>query len=253
MKIGIVLVATNAYFVMGIKFVKRFYQFYTGSDPVVFYFFSDTDPKPYVPDHIDIKHIKEEHKTWVSATNSKFNNILKLQNEDVDYLFYFDADTNVSSKFDCNWFLGDLVGGEHFGNRGWMKDKKPFDRNPDSKAYIPLDTELPQTYVYGAFFGGKKDRLVDFCSTLSDWQMEDKKIPYEPAWNDESYINKFFHFSSDGDVKIIKTEDFPFQVSDKSGVGDSRDSKLDVEHIKEDLLKYKDLPINICGGKVLPL
>lgn len=248
MKIGIVIVATNSYFVMGVKLVKRFYQFYRGDKPLTFYFFSDTDPTPYVQEAIDVRYLHENHKSWVDATNSKFNNMLKLKQEDVDYLFYFDADTSVGASFDFSDISGDLVGGEHFGNRGWMKDKKPFDRNSKSKAYVPEDTDLPQTYVYGAFFGGKKYKLMDFCHTLSQWQLEDKKIPYEPAWNDESYINKFFHYN---DATIIKTEDFPFHVSDKSGIQNSRDTRIDVENLKADLLKNRDLSINIYNGKVV--
>lgn len=248
MNIGIVIVATNAYFALGIKLIKRFHHFHTGDDNIRFYLFSDTDPKDYLPDDINIRYTHTEHDHWVHATNSKFTNILSLKDEDVDHIFYFDADTSVNSPFECSWFLGDLVGGEHYGNRGWMEDNKPFDRNPASKAYVPEDTKLKQMYYYGAFFGGGKNQLLDLCNVLQEWQQEDKKIPYEPCWNDESYLNKYFHFNP---PKAILGEDFPFHVSDKSGIDNTRNTKLDTNAIKEELRNFKDKLIDIRNGKVI--
>lgn len=246
-KLGIVIIATNAYFVLGIKFMKTFTHFHEGNHDVQFFFFSDTDPKPYLPDNINVKYIHEEHEDWVHGTDSKFKNILSLELEDVNYLYYFDADTSVNKKFSSDWMIGNLVGGEHFANRSWMKDKKGFDRNPESQAYIPFDTTLPQMYYYGAFFGGEKYEVIKFCKILRQWQLQDQKIGYEPAVNDESYINKYFHYYPH---TVIPTEKFVFNVSDKSGIGETRNTSLPIDQIKNDLLKYKDSLINIANGKV---
>lgn len=51
----------------------------------------------------------------------------------------------------------------------------------NQKQYVSKDSKLPYIYHYGAFFGGKKERVVEFCKTLREWQLEDKKIPYEPG------------------------------------------------------------------------
>lgn len=247
MKIGIAIVATNAYFVLGVKFVKRFYHFYNGDAQIKFFFFSDTDPKDYMQDEIDIEYYHDTHSDWVEGTNSKFKNIIKLKDRDIDYIYYFDADTGVNQNFTMDNMIGDLVGGEHYGNRDWMKDSKPFDRNPASKAYVPLGTDLPQMYYYGAFFGGQKDKFIDLCELLKRWQLEDRKIPHEPPWNDESYLNKYFHYN---EPHVIKTEMFPFLVSDKSGIGYTRSMDLDTSEIKEQLKQHKDELINIRDNKV---
>lgn len=247
--IGIVVIATNGYFVLGIKFVKRFMHFYTGDSKIVFYFFSNQDPTPYIPDNFPIIYKHTNHSCWRDGTNSKFTNILSLSSEDVDYLYYFDADTSVNKEFNELWFIGDLVGGEHYANSLWMKDQKGFDRNPQSKAYISYDTVLPQMYYYGAFFGGKKQKILDFCTTLRQWQIEDQKIPYEPGVNDESYINAFFHFNPP--TKTVFTKEFQFAISDKSGIGETRNPLLDIEKIKIDLKLYKNNLINISDGIVI--
>lgn len=248
MTIGIKLIGTNAYFPLALRFIKRFTFFYNGNKKIKFYLFSDQDPKPYLPDNINYKFIKQSHNNWVEGTNSKFSNIISLEKEDFDYLYYFDADTNINNHFDETWFLGEMVGGQHYEDNFSMKERKNYDRNPKSKAFIPFDTKLPQTYYLGAFFGGKKKKIINFCKTLREWQLEDRKIPYEPGVNDESYINKFFHLYR---PKTIASKDFKFLISDKGGIGDTRNPSLDISIIKSELMKFKNiLNIDIVNGKL---
>jgi hypothetical protein len=246
--IGIVILATNAYFVLGIRFIKKFMHHYKGDKHITFHFYSDTNPNPYLQEEIDVRFYPESHSNWVEGTNSKFKNVIILENSDSDYLYYFDADTNISKDFTEEWFLGDLVGGEHFGNRSFLSNGKGFDRFPQSKAYVPEDSQLPYTYHYGAFFGGKKDRVIEFCKTLREWQLEDKKIPYEPGVNDESYINTYFHFNP---PYTVPCENFMFDISDKGGLGETRDTSLNIDHHKKTLLENKDTLFNIQNNTIV--
>jgi hypothetical protein len=246
-KIGIVILATNAYFVLGVRFIKKFMHHYKGTSDIKFYFFSDEDPKDYLQDNIDVKYHHAQHKSWVEGTNAKFSSIISLENTDADYLYYFDADTSVSKDFTEEWFLGDLVGGEHYGNRGWLKDGAGYDKNPKSKAYVSPASTLTKIYYYGAFFGGKKDRVIDFCKTLREWQIEDKKIHYEPGVNDESYINAYFHYNP---PFMVSCENFAFDISHKGGIGETRRTSLNITSIKKDMLAHKNDVYNINGGKL---
>ena len=247
--IGVVVLATNAYFVLGIRFVKRFITYYKGSENITFYFFSDKNPKDYLQSGVDFEYFHVENNNWVDGTNMKFTSILSIGDKlRSDYLFYFDADTNVNNKFDEHWFLGGenmMVGGQHYADQDWMKEKKNFDRNPQSMAYIPENTNLPQMYYYGAFFGGSSQQVIQFCQTMVEWQKKDKMIGYEPAVNDESYINKYFHYNP---PYTVKCEDFKFAVSDKGGIGETRNPNLDVSKIMEFLLSHKEGHINIAMG-----
>jgi hypothetical protein len=165
---------------------------------------------------------------------------LELEHEDLDYVYYFDADTNVNREFTEDWFLGDLVGTEHFNNRWTEHGKpcvKPYDRHPPSRAYIPFDTQLPQMYYHGALFGGSKVRIMEMCRKLEKDQMEDKAVHHEPVWNDESYINHYFHHNPC--TRVLPNDAFLFDPSDKGGIGDTRSMSLDVSSI---LQKVKDTP-----------
>jgi hypothetical protein len=245
--IGIVVLATNAYFVLGIRFIKKFMHHYKGESKIKFYIFSDDNPTTYLPDDFNFDWYYDKHDNWVDGTNSKFKNIVSLENCDSDYLYYFDADTNISKNFTEKWFLGDLVGGEHYGNKSWLANGNGFDKNPQSKAYVNPNSELPKTYYYGAFFGGKKDRVIDFCKTLKEWQLEDKQIPYEPGVNDESYINAYFHYNL---PMIVPCEKFEFEISHKGGIGETRDTKLNITKLKNDMLINKNNVIDILNGEV---
>lgn len=223
MNIGIVILATNAYFVLGIRFIKKFMHHYKGDKSITFYLFSDENPSPYLSGEEDVVFFEQHHTSWVEGTNSKFKNILKLGACKSDYLYYFDADTNITQDFTDEWFLGDLVGGEHYGNRSFLKDGIGFDHNPKSKAYVPYLCKTPCTYYYGAFFGGKKDKMLELCKILYNNQLADKKIGYEPVVNDESYLNQYFYYHPPS--LTVKCEDFKFLVSDKGGISDTRNVK----------------------------
>lgn len=247
MKIGIVIVATRGYFLLGLRFMKKFMHWYQGKEPIEFHFFSDRNVKEYVSDSFPVVFHNHYTKDWVAGTNSKFDCILSLEKSDCDYLFYFDADTNIGKKFTEEWFLGDLVGGQHWGDLAFMKEK-PFDRNPRSKAFVPKTTHLPQMYYYGAFFGGKKHLLMELMRTLKRYQQKDREIGYEPVWNDESYLNKEFHFRPP--ARTVLSKEFAFLISDKGGLENTRGMEENTAEHLAFAKENKDKVLEIAYGNV---
>lgn len=250
MKIGIVLLATNAYFVLGLRFIKRWNTFYKGNAQIQFHFFSEKNPHEYLPntETNNVFFHEERHTSWLEGTNSKFKNILKLKNEDLDYIYYVDADTTIDKEFTEDWMLGEIVGAEHFGNNSWMKNEKPYERFEKSKAYVPKNTNLPQTYFHGAFLGGKKEKFLQVCQTLLEYQLEDKKINFEPGVNDESYINAYFHYNP---PHVIKLENFMFTPSDKGGIDNSRNTNLNISHLLEAIKANINANWNIKDNQIV--
>ena len=94
-KIAIIIIATNSYFILGLRFIKKFMHYYNGNSIIKFYFFSDHDPRNYFSSDINLEYIYTKHNNWLDATNSKFYNIKSLENKDEDYFYYFDAATNA--------------------------------------------------------------------------------------------------------------------------------------------------------------
>ena len=73
MKIGIVILATNAYFALGVRFMKKFMQHYQGDAEIKFFFFSDENPKDSVQDSMNVVYKQDSHICWSDAPilNSK--------------------------------------------------------------------------------------------------------------------------------------------------------------------------------------
>jgi len=249
--VHIAVVATNAYFTLGLRFIRQFH-IYCEEQNIKYHFFSDTDPTPYLKSGMNCQYYPEEHKSWQDATNSKFKNMLKIEMDEHDTLFYFDADTSVTRSFSTEWFnIGELVGGEHYGNRGFLSGNKGYDRNPKSKAYIPsTDPDDTCTYYYGAFFGGKKAKVREFLETLISWQQYDTDVlNYEPAVNDESYINKYFHVNHPA---MVPTHKFSFNISDKGNpMTDTRiPVKVGYSNLKQ-LHTWKEEDWTIRDGQII--
>lgn len=220
--IGIIITATNNYFPLGLRFVHRYLRFSKQADETLFFFFSERDPSEYLKQHESTKviWIKTEHKNWLEGVNNRFKNTVEfIFGKDIDYIYNIDSDTNFNKHFELPKVNG-IVAGEHFGNNTWMKDRKGYDRNPQSMAYIPEDTKLPQMYYLGAFWGGEILKVKEMCSALHSWQLEDRKINYEPGVNDESYLNKYFHYNPPDYTILYK--DFPMMVSCKGGIQNIR-------------------------------
>jgi hypothetical protein len=66
--------------------------------------------------------------------------------------------------------------------------------------------------------------------------------------NDESYINAYFHFNP---PTTVACEDFAFDISHKGGIGETRNTKLDISDLKRQMLLHKNDVYNILNGKLV--
>ena len=247
-EIGIVITATNAYTPLGINFIKRFNQYYIGDNKIKFHLFSDINPKIYLPSNLNIEYNYRSNENRVDGNNLRFECTSSLMDSTSDYLYWFDADTNIYKEFNDDWFLGEMVAGQHFFDQTKMKNVKNYERNEKSSAYIPLDTKLPETYYYGAFWGGLKYNVVAFCEAIINYRNIDKNNKYIPPYN-EKYINKYFHYNRP--TKIVKNVDFEFLISAKCGIDDIRNTNKNMDKILNDLLINKNKLTNIVNGVVI--
>lgn len=244
----IVVVATNQYFILGLRFIRQFWQ-HVEEKSIQFHFFGDVDPTEYVWPDQDVVYYPTEHKSWVDATNSKFDAFTHINTKGDDQIFYFDADTAVNNPFSIDWFqIGELVGGEHYGNRSYLAGNKGYDRNSKSRAYVPVDSQLEATYYYGAFFGGHHSRAKAFTNQLLENQQWDRTHldGYEPAVNDESYINQFFHYNRPATVPCTE---FRFAISDKGGMHETRAINKQTTNQLSQLKEWHTIPWSIKAGR----
>lgn len=251
--INFFIIATNRYLPLGIRLAKKLPIFYSGRSNLEIHIVSNYNIYDYINPYIEnvkINHIYQEHSSWRDATNSRYNTIKSFKFDPQDYVYYIDADTNLTKSFNDESFVGEVVATEHFDNRGRLKINKAYDRNSLSKAYISKDTHLPQTYFHGAFWGGRFEYIKLMAAICKKWQDFDQEIQYEPSVNDESYLNKFFHIYPPS--KIIEIWQFPFAVSCKGGIAHGRTVSVEYEYLNE-LARLRDSTIEILGGRPLAI
>ncbi|XP_076843749.1 globoside alpha-1,3-N-acetylgalactosaminyltransferase 1-like [Brachyhypopomus gauderio] len=124
----------------------------------------------------------------------------QLVNE-VDYIFSLDVD----SKFYGHWgaeTLGDIVAVIHPGYYSTTRDEFPYERRPESQAYIPQG--IGDYYYGGAVIGGlvkEVHKLVKTCRIQLD---VDKANSIEAAWQEESHLNKYFLYNKP--TKVLSAE-----------------------------------------------
>jgi hypothetical protein len=248
-KIAIVVIATNAYFTLGVRLINRFHHF-NKADDIEFHFFADVDPAEYLPDDVSYQYYPASHSDWVAGVNSKFLNILSLQDSQSDYLYYIDADTGIHEHFNMEPFFGSLMGSVHFMDQVFESAADfPFDRYPESACFVPLDSPLPNIYYHGAIFGGRREKVMNFCREILLLQEKNQKIIHEPVWNDESHLNYYFHYNPPDN--IFPFANFPFVISCKGGIENTRNPDLDLEHQKEGIRKNRNRLIDIRDGNAV--
>ena len=220
-KIGFLIIATNNYFALGIRLVKKIQKHFIGDLPFEFYFFSDMDPNEYLPENFPLIYYSTSHKNWLEGTNSKYNNIkIAIEKNFFDknekgYLIYLDADTDIKKDLHQKTLLKNLIACRHYADQHAMKKVKNYDRNPNSKAFIPENTKRPQMYYHACVMGGEIQQFYSSVLEMEKWQKHDQDMGYEAIWNDESYWNKFLHYT---EVDPILNYTNIFVISDGGGI-----------------------------------
>ncbi|XP_051970122.1 globoside alpha-1,3-N-acetylgalactosaminyltransferase 1-like [Xyrauchen texanus] len=111
---------------------------------------------------------------------------------EADYIFCLDVDT----KFYGHWgveTLGHLVGVIHPGYYETAREQFPYERRPESQAFIP-STE-GDFYYGGAVIGGLVKDVQELTKTCRVQLDIDAAKSIEAAWQEESHLNKYFLYN----------------------------------------------------------
>jgi len=213
-KVGILTVATGKY----IGFVDRLWtsikEKFLPGDHVDKKFFLWTDNPLYEPvlSHI-AQHddpnggaiIPKERLGFPGDTLFRYHFFAKAAQDgvfdNVDYLFYFDADMIVEDLVTeggdlAPLFLGsvDLVAVTHPGYT-WNGRMGTFEAHPASSAYVNDFMKRRTTYVAGGFLGGKTNAFLNMAQAIRGLVDKDQERGYTAVWHDESYLNAFVAYS----------------------------------------------------------
>lgn len=255
-RLTFVILATNGYLPLGIRFIRNFLHYHKASSGIVnFVLGTDNitiDPGKIAP---NVTIVPMANNTWREGTNSKFRLINRAaymmsspNTGKINFMYYVDADTDVDKSTPIKAFLQwDLLGGEHFNNIPGAK--LPFDHEKEYYSYVPEHYSGP--YMYGAFFGGKLGAMADMSNWCGFAQEQDSLRGYEPGVNDESYINAYFaNRNLLGDqARYFEKKSFPFVISHKGGLEQLRNPSIKNERLTQEALDLHG-PFRISDGQI---
>jgi hypothetical protein len=192
MRIGIIFIATGKYYIFAKDLIESFENlFLAGHEKEYFIFTDNTDP--------DIKgdnihYIIKEKEEWPFDSLNRFKDIYENADlfSDIDFIFFTNANMKALQPVNDEILPNenyDFCGVIHPGYFLEAKEQFPYERNPDSLAYVPYGEG--EHYYQGCFFGGKKKEFMEMSKALAENTKKDLDNDIIAKVIDESHMNKY--------------------------------------------------------------
>lgn len=196
-KVGILYIALGRYTIFWDEFYESCEKHLLHADK--HYFIWTDNPTPAM-DMPNVTVIPAKKRGWPYDSLLRFEMFYAHKKElsKFDYLFFFNAnfkfinDVDLSEIAPREWD-GGLCASLHPGRNGDIRrdniDGFPYERRPESTAYVPFGTG--RHYVCGAFNGGTSDAFLKMCAVLSKNVQTDIKNGINAVVDDESHLNAY--------------------------------------------------------------
>ncbi|XP_056312868.1 globoside alpha-1,3-N-acetylgalactosaminyltransferase 1-like isoform X1 [Danio aesculapii] len=133
---------------------------------------------------------------WQEMTLRRMERLEKLIEsrlvKEADYVFSLDVDTKFYGRWGAET-LGRLVGVLHPGYYQTPREQFPYERRPESQAFIPYSDG--DYYYGGAVLGGLVKDVYEVAKTCREQLDIDAAKSIEAAWQEESHLNKYFVYN----------------------------------------------------------
>jgi hypothetical protein len=130
-----------------------------------------------------------ENEPWPNPTLKRFHYFLLLEKiiENSDFTFYIDVDSLFLNIIDLP--LNEMNGIIPTLHPGFYGKVGTPERNPRSKAYLPVDSD--NLYFCGGFFGGDSKSFIEMSKTIKKNIDDDLDAGIIAKWHDESHLNHY--------------------------------------------------------------
>lgn len=211
MKIGIIFIATGKYYRFAQGLVESFEEYFLNNHTKEYYIFTDNESPSFL--RSNVKYIKKLKEEWPYDSLRRFKSIYENRDEfkNLDYLFFCNANMKAVDYVNEEIIPKDDVKFSAVVHPGYYLDSVntlPYERNPNSLAYIPGGSG--KHYYQGCFYGGRSDSFIEMCRVLSNNVEIDLERGIIASVNDESHTNRYFL-----DVSVLPinpTYSYPEQV-----------------------------------------
>ncbi|MDR1983083.1 MAG: hypothetical protein LBQ08_04805, partial [Holosporaceae bacterium] len=177
--VGILYVGMAKYAVLWKDFYLSSEKYFLPTLKKHYFVFTDEDEKIGNHHNVTIYHT-ESLGNWVQNAMFRFQAFLDHQKdfEICDYVYFFNANILFKRKVHVKEFVptekdGYLLALAPTLYRGHHKDIWPYERRPESQAFIPYGQG--NYYFQSAVFGGRFKEFATLCKTCYDWIQIDAK------------------------------------------------------------------------------
>jgi hypothetical protein len=158
-----------------------------------FFVFSDGPPSMFTDENVTL--LFQKNLGWPGNTLKRFHMFLRIEEmlRSFDYIFFFNANCVFKKNIGLEMLPSveeKLVVVQHPGYfETKSANKFPYDRNPSSLAYIPMDRG--EYYFAGGINGGTSEAYLGLIRDLARAVDGDEANEVLAVWHDESHLNKY--------------------------------------------------------------
>jgi hypothetical protein len=197
-KIGIIHIATGKYRQFTERFISSALGGIESSQEKIFYVISDaTEELRHLAAKYNckIRFLQIENEPWPRPTLMRFHYILRFKKsfheDEISHLFFVNANAVFIS---ANPVQELEKSGKQLGfvcHPGYLNDpdSAPFEKRPESKAYISSELVKNNLYVQGFFYGGLTSAFLELALELIIRIDDDLEKGITAIWHDESHLN----------------------------------------------------------------
>ncbi len=237
-RVAILYICTGKYSVLWEGFYQSFQKFFLKNSIVEYFVFTDAKKIPYEEEK-NVHKYYQKNLGWPNNTLRRFDIFLRIEDilKDFQYVYFINANMRCVRPITEENFLPlkdeeNLVVVQHAGYYQKKVTEYPYERNPQSLAYVPI--ERAKYYVMGSLNGGKSNCYMEMVRKLSINTDKDWENGIVALWHDESHLNRYILDRKD--VKILPPSycaaeelEYPFEpymiLLDKSKIFDVEAAK----------------------------
>ena len=202
-KVGILYICTGRFDVFWEEFHKTCEEYFLPSCEKTYYVFTDSDN---IESSERVKKIHTDMLPFPLPTLLRYHSFLKAKELlDVDYLFFFNANSVFSDRVTSDEFLpngkDELLAVRHYWQSmvDMNSEGSQYVRNPESTAYIKMGDG--ENYLVGGVMGGRREAFLRACQVMRDNIDADLKKRIIVKWWDEPHWNRYL--LGRNDVRIL--------------------------------------------------
>jgi hypothetical protein len=186
------IIATGKYEIYADPLIESIEKFFMPGHDIKIILY--TDSRKFIENlRNNLSVIQIENEPWPNPTLKRFHYFLLGEKiiENSDFTFYIDVDSLFVNHVDLP--LSEMDGIIPTLHPGFYGKVGTPERNPRSKAYLPVDSD--NLYFCGGFFGGDSKSFIEMSKEIKKNIDEDLSAGIIAKWHDESHLNHYLFYN----------------------------------------------------------